>query len=257
MAAMSAASQPAEAAPVVAAAVGTATAVNDASMDGVLDTLRKRSQAHPQNLNYALALQLLETSENGKGTDPSVINSLSPVDQKLVAEIATAVQGVAAQPAAANATLADRAAPLLEAAHTWESDSDLKLPKLVLASRVDSFGVYNPVDAKFENGKRHVVIIYCEVANFATKKTDDGLFETKLAQQDTLITEDGLLVWRPNPEEVEDTSRNQRHDFYLVKKLTIPDTLAIGKYTLRMSVSDKISNKISMVSMPIEIVAAK
>src|SRR5262249_53208988 len=100
----------------------------------------------------------------------------------------------------------------------------------------------------------HTVIIYCEVANFATKKSDDGLFTTRLAQQDSLITDDGLLVWRPNPEEVEDRSRNQRHDFYLVKKLTLPETLAIGKYTLRMSVTDKLSNKISMVSIPVEIV---
>ena len=110
------------------------------------------------------------------------------------------------------------------------------------------------MEPKFASGQRHVVIIYCEVANFATRKTEEGLFQTHLAQQDTLITDDGLLVWRPNPEEIEDRSRNQRRDFYLVKKLTLPETLAIGKYTLRMAVTDKLSNKVAMSTIAIEIV---
>jgi hypothetical protein len=119
---------------------------------------------------------------------------------------------------------------------------------------VDSFGVYNAVEPRFEQGRKHTVIIYCEVANFSSKKTDDGWYQTRLAQQETLITDDGLLVWRPNAEEVEDRSMNQRHDFYLVKKLTIPENLAAGKYILRMSVTDRNTNKISMMNLPIEIV---
>jgi hypothetical protein len=130
----------------------------------------------------------------------------------------------------------------------------LSLPKLVLATRVDSFGVYNPIEPRFEQGRKHTIIIYCEVANFSSSKSDDGWYQTRLAQQETLITDDGLLIWRPNAEEVEDRSLNQRRDFYLVKKLTIPENLAAGKYTLRMSVTDRNTNKISMVSLPIEIV---
>lgn len=46
---------------------------------------------------------------------------------------------------------------------------------------------------------------------------------------------------------------NQRHDFYLVKKLTIPETLAAGRYTLRMSVTDRATKKVKIIEMPIEI----
>ncbi len=158
-----------------------------------------------------------------------------------------------ATPISASTTLADRASPLVDAAKKWQADADLALPKLALASRVDSFGVYTPVDAKFQQGVKRTVIIYCEVANFACKKADDGWYETRLSQQDTLITDDGLLIWRPTAEEVQDRSMNQRRDFYLVKKLTIPDTLAAGKYTLRMSVTDRTTNKIAMINMPVEI----
>jgi hypothetical protein len=124
---------------------------------------------------------------------------------------------------------------------------------MVLATRVDSFGVFTETPSTFEQGKRHTVIIYCEVANFGSQKDTDW-YTTRLSQQESLITEDGLLVWRPNPEDVEDRSRNQRHDFYLVKKLTLPETLAAGKYTLRMTVTDKTKNRTAVINRPIEIV---
>ena len=132
----------------------------------------------------------------------------------------------------------------------------LQQARLRLKLRVDSFGVYTAVEPKFEQGRRQTVIIYCEVSNFASTKTDDNWFNTRLTQQETLVTDDGLnlLVWRSNPDEIEDRSLNQRRDFYLVKKLTIPENLAAGKYTLIMSVTDKNSSKHSTVNLPIEIV---
>jgi len=215
-----------------------------------MNVLRNRVAAHP-TLNTTLALALLEGSE-GKTPDLTLANSLSTPDQKLLTDLLAALQGMTT-PISASTSLNDRAAPLVDAAKRWEADADLALPKLALASRVDSFGVYTPVEPKFTQGEHHTVILYCEVANFASSKAADGFFETRLSQQESLITEDGLLVYRPNAEDVEDRSLNQRHDFYLVKKLTIPDTLAVGKYILRMNVTDRTNNKIAIVNMPIEI----
>jgi hypothetical protein len=230
-----------------------ATSGAEPAIDPVLDLLRRRVQTRPQQLNYSLALALLETAEMRKGDDP-VFATLNPSDQKLISDLTNAVEAVSAQPAAAGTPLADRAGPLLAASQKWQVDGDLKLPRLSLATRVDSFGVYTPIEPRFEYGRRQTVIIYCEVANFAAKRGDDGWYQTVLSQQDTLTTDDGLLVWRPNPEDVEDRSMNQRKDFYLVKKLTLPENLAIGKYTLKMSVTDKLAKKRAEVTMPIEIV---
>ena len=240
------------AAAAVAELAAAAPAVETLSMDTIVKELRKQVSTNPRQLNLALALQLLEN--DAKAPDEALA-ALSEADQKIVADVTAAVGSIMQQPAGTPSSLVERARPLVAAGHKWEGEGDLNLPRLVLASRVDSYGVFSQVEPKFENGKRHTVIIYCEVANFATRKGDDGWYTTKLAQQDSLITEDGLLVWRPNPEEVEDRSRNQRRDFYLVKKLSLPETLAIGKYTLRMSVTDKQTNKISMVSLPVEVVA--
>ena len=224
------------------------TAEPGLAMDAILAQLRRQVQANPRQLNLAVALQLLQADAK----PDQAMSVLAASDQKYVVDVSAAITAAMQQPPSAG--LAEKVAPLGALAQKFENDGDLRLPKLVLASRVDSYGVYTPVEPKFENGKRHTVIIYCEVANFSTRKQEDGWFTTKLSQQDSLITEDGLLVWRPNPEEVEDRSRNQRRDFYLVKKLTLPETLALAKYTLRMSVTDKQSNKISMVSIPVEIV---
>jgi len=228
------------------------TVAADPTMEQMVALLRHRVQANPKSINHALAMELLQLAEGGKAEDLSVLG-VSADDSKVVGELASAVQSMSALPASPSATLAERTLPVSKAAEGWEAAADLKLPTIALASRVDSFGVYTPVEAKFPAGKRSVVIIYCEVANFTSEKSDDA-YVTRLAQQDTLVTEDGLLVWRPNPEEIEDRCRNQRRDFYLIKKLTLPETLAAGKYTLRMTVTDKLGNKTDTAILPIEIV---
>jgi len=222
------------------------------SIEDALGILRKKIAANP-TVNTALALALLDNGEN-KTLGSDLAKKLPDADQKVLGDLIAALVSMQS-PAGPAETLSERTAPLMDAAKKWQGEADLALPRLVLATRVDSFGVYTAIEPKFEQGKRHTVIIYCEVANFTSKKGDDGWFTTHLAQQETLITEDGLLVWRPNAEDVEDRSLNQRHDFYLVKKLTIPENLAAGKYTLRMSVTDKTSNKVSMMNIPVEIIA--
>jgi hypothetical protein len=228
-------------APVIQAAVVAA----EPTYEEALAVLRKH--AAERGVNGALAMALLEGAD-GKG---EALKNLGATDQSLVGDLVTALDKMAA--VAPGATLTEKAGPLVEAAKKWQGEADLTLPKLALASRVDSFGVYTPVEGTFEGGRRHSVIIYCEVANFVSDKGKDGWYTTRLAQQESLIAEDGLLVWRPSAEEVEDRSLNQRKDFYLVKKLTIPENLAAGHYTLRMAVTDRTGNKISMAKMPIEI----
>ncbi len=228
-----------------AAAVTGAPDAPEASVEDALAILKKNVGAHP-TLSTSLALALLDS---GSATD--AVKGLSEADQKVFNDLLGALDTM--KTADAGATLSDRAAPLLDAAKKWQAAADLSLPRLVLASRVDSFGVFTAMDPVFEQGKRHTVIIYCEVANFASQKGTDGWYTTHLTQQETLMTEDKLLVWRPNAEDVEDRSLNQRHDFYLVKKLTIPENLAAGKYTLIMNVTDKVGDKKNIVTLPIEI----
>jgi hypothetical protein len=250
MGSMTALVSPAE---VAAAEPAVVAKVGGPSLEDALTIVRKSVEDHP-TLNSALALALLSDASAG-----DIGKKLSATDQKVLGDLLAALEAMkgpadgSGDKNVGGTTVTQRAGPLVEAAKNWQQEADLALPRMVLATRVDSFGVFTPLTGIFEQGKRHTVIIYCEVANFAAKKGDDSFYTTKLAQQETLITDDGLLVWRPNAEEIEDRSLNQRRDFYLVKKLTIPETLAAGKYTLRMSVTDRTTNKIAVVSLPIEI----
>ncbi|MCL2649070.1 MAG: hypothetical protein FWD61_19070 [Phycisphaerales bacterium] len=219
--------------------------------EAALEVLRKQAAARP-TLSNALALALLDQAAGGgsRPRDTSLSQRLNAVDQQIYQDLLASLENL---DTTAIAPLADRVAPIVEATQKWQTEADIALPKLVLATRVDSYGVYTPIDAKFKAGEKHTAIIYCEVANFTVKKSGDNWYETRLSQQETLATDDGLLLWRPNPEVVEDRSMNQRRDFYLVKKITIPDNLAVGKYALRMSVTDLNTNKIAVVNLPIEI----
>ena len=67
-------------------------------------------------------------------TDDPVLAALTPSDQKLVTDLTSAVDAISAQPLSPNAVLADRAGPLLNASQKWQSDADLKLPRLTLAT---------------------------------------------------------------------------------------------------------------------------
>ena len=235
----------AQGAAVMTPAPVTGAPTAEPSVEEALATLKKNVGTHP-TLSTSLALALLDGNSAADAA-----KDLSESDQKVFNDLLSALETM--KTASPSASLSDRAAPLLDAAKKWQADQDLSLPRLVLASRVDSFGVFTPVEPVFEQGKRRTVIIYCEVANFASQKGSDGWYTTHLTQQETLMTDDNLLVWRPNAEEVEDRSLNQRHDFYLVKKLTIPENLAAGKYSLVMNVTDKVSGKNNIVTLPIEI----
>jgi hypothetical protein len=247
--AMTAVSVPIPVTPPPAPALAAPVRPVEPTVEQAMAVLRRQAAAHPA-LTTTLALALLDNAQ-GHVPNPAAAERLSAPDQKLLSDLLNALDGMT--PVSTSTTLADRASSLVDAAKKWQTDADLSLPRVALATRVDSFGNYTPVDAKFPQGIERTVILYCEVANFTSRRADDGWYETKLSQQDTLLTADGLLLWRPTAEDVDDRSMNQRHDFYLVKKITLPSTLAAGKYTLRLSVTDRAANKHITATLPLEI----
>ena len=66
---------------------------------------------------------------------------------------------------------------------------------------------------------------------------------------------DGTLAWSRPEEEVIETSRNKRRDFYLVNDITFPPTLTIGAYRLKVIMRDKVSGQVEERVIPFEVVA--
>ena len=158
-----------------------------------------------------------------------------------------------------NMLLSDKIRPLLEVTDRLRTQAELTIPTLCLCTDVKGFGVYEPLDpARFEAGKEHRVIVYCEVANFASVLDEQKRWETKLSQEVVLYDEaTGQEVWRDKTPSrpIIDYSRNRRHDFFIVKMLRLPAHLNIGHYLLHVSVIDDQVKRVAENSVPVQVVA--
>lgn len=125
-----------------------------------------------------------------------------------------------------------------------------------LARRVSGYGVYEPFESQtFLAGREQKAIVYVELDHFRPSETDNG-FEVRLRQEVTLYNEsDGLAVWRSEPVEIVDESRNRRRDFFLVQLVTLPQRMTVGKFRLKVSITDLHGGSVDETSLPVEYVA--
>ena len=128
---------------------------------------------------------------------------------------------------------------------------------LKLGTRVDGYGVYKVFPKNvFLAGRRHPMLVYAELDHFTPKLMESGEYEVKLTQEIVLYNEsDGLAVWRQRPATIIDRSRNRRRDFFTVQEVHLPDRLTVGKYLLKISITDEYGGAIDEASVPLEIVA--
>jgi hypothetical protein len=127
---------------------------------------------------------------------------------------------------------------------------------VLLCRSVEGFGRYDPIEpARFAAGSEHKAIIYCEIANFASNLNDKRMWETRLKQELVLYTEGGVPVWNDKPSSIIDAARVRRHDFFVNKRITLPSSLTIGRYLLKVSVIDEQANRVAEASVPIVIAA--
>jgi hypothetical protein len=150
-----------------------------------------------------------------------------------------------------------------ECSRQLEAERPLTIPTAVLCERVESFGRYTPfAPARFAAGREHAAILYVEVEHFAQRGGDGtgasgaGEWTTELAQAVDLYHDaDGSLQWRRPEQVVRDSARRRRSDYYLVQRITLPATLSVGRYNLKVTVTDRISGRTAQARVPVEIVA--
>ncbi len=137
----------------------------------------------------------------------------------------------------------------------------LKISTVQLCRRVKGFGVYDTFDhgSRFMAGRNQRMIVYLELENFHSAKTADAqgdLYRVQLEQEVRLYSEaDGFEVWRQDPVKIVDESRNVRRDFFVVQMIELPGRLGVGRFRLKVRVTDSQGKSIDEVSIPIEIVA--
>lgn len=126
-----------------------------------------------------------------------------------------------------------------------------------LCRSVSGYGVYEPLGThNFLAGRNNRAIVYVEVEDFAAAKLDDNRREVRLTQELILYKEDdGLAVWRHEPTQVTDISRNRRRDFYVVQMITLPARLSAGKYRLKVRITDQHGDSVDETTLKINVVA--
>lgn len=127
---------------------------------------------------------------------------------------------------------------------------------LRLCRRVNGYGVYEPFEtATFLAGREQRMIVYLELDDFAALDRGDGRFVVDLQQEVTLYSSDGLAVWRNEPVQITDVSANRRRDFFVVQLVKLPQRLNVGRYRMKVRVTDLNGGSIDEQGIDLDFVA--
>jgi len=225
--------------------------------DQLLQQLSGKVQTNPKDLSAQLDYQLLQFLRGEQVPQMKSLGGLQTEDREVLTAVLDGLSNFRSNIRNdSNQMLGQKIRPLVEMAERLRGQADLALPNAALCTRVDGFGVYEPISpARFSAGKDHPVIVYCEVENFASQLNDKKQWETRLSNEAVLYTETGMAAWTDKSKGIVDLSRNRRHDFFIIKKTKLPGTLVIGRYILKISVTDQQSNRVAETTIPIQIVA--
>lgn len=238
---------------------GDAVPAAAGSSDEYEKKLAKQIHDYPRDLGNQLNYQLLRFARDEATPDLSAFSSLPAEDREVLSALLDGINNFRnSNRADANLLLSRKIQPFLEMSDRLRSQAELTIPTLELCTEVKSFGVYTPLpSARLPAGKENQVISYCEVSNFTSVENAEKIWETRLMAETVLYKENGMQVWpaRSNAQTVVDHSRNRRHDFYVGQMLHLPPTLTIGRYLLKVTLTDQLSNRVCEATTPIEIVA--
>jgi hypothetical protein len=220
-------------------------------------SLSRQLSSNANELWPHLDFQLLQFLKDKPTPQLDVMTKLSTEDRELIASVMDGLTNFRnALRADNNMLMSRKVKPLLEMADRVRAQADLTIPAVALCTKVDGFGVYEPIEpARFTAMKEHAVIVYCEVENFASQQTEKKLWETRLSQEVVLYTETGLPVWQDKTETIPDFARRRRHDFFIVKKTKLPGNVAIGRYLLKVTIVDQQASRVAEATIPVQFVA--
>jgi hypothetical protein len=142
----------------------------------------------------------------------------------------------------------DRATAALQqlqvASRHLQTAARLEITNVAFCDKIDGFGVYHTFETDiFRPGQP--VLLYAEVRNFTSEPGSDNRFRTRLRSTIEVLRNGptGEPVDRRVLEATEDVSRTPRQDYFHSYKLDLPDHLAPGPHSVRLTLEDELSGK--------------
>ncbi len=240
-----------------AADTGASVAIQTSEQDVnvMIQRLERTVAENPNDLDAQVRLRMLYLvagREEDARRDPQGLSAEKAAMIRRLVEVLTETRS-----AAANLDLgADGALAAVEGMRAeLRRFADLSIPRMILCSRVDSFGAYSPIEpASFLRGAPVAAVVYCELTNFISKLDEEGQHVTHLSQRIELLDEGGQRVWLREEQEIVDRCRNKREDFFLAPVVQIRESLPAGTYHLRVEIQDRESGKVTSASTPLTVV---
>lgn len=244
-------------------ALASAPAVADPTESELVEALTARLVADAgtgsDTVRRAMTLALLHPSQGADADDQWIAAlqglGLSPGEEQTAIELGTLLRRIGTQrPDAAMQALA-------EAAQSFTANQPLRIPRVVLCSRVTGFGQYVPFPTqRFVAGRRNAVLVYTEVENFQQPESslDAGApgFKVALSQEVHLYHDpDGLLAWRQPAQTTRYEARTRVRDYFIVNRVDLPVSLTVGKYSLKVVLTDLNGGAVAESLIPVDIVA--
>ncbi len=205
-------------------------------------------------LHRALAAAAVSAADPQRRLDEAFLADLGPRQRQAVERYHRMVLDVYDQIANGSERLDGRT--LAEHIDAVVGPLPIQISTIELCKRVRGFGVYDAFDAsRFLAGRDHKMIVYVEVDHFVPVETSTGEFEVKLTQEVELYDKDGLMVWRHDPVNIVDRSRNQRRDFFTVQMIALPARLTVGTFHLKVRLADEHGQTRTERTLDLDIVA--
>jgi hypothetical protein len=242
-----------------AAAVAPAPAPAEAV---TLQTLIERYEAiaakRPADVEVARTLRLLHFAAGQDEKSLEAIPGLTPAEQKLWRDLLWTM--MVARDRTPGTDRVTHAGEVLDALEEVRSDllseAPLALGEVQFCSDIQGFGVFTPMTAnRCVPGQS--LLLYTEVRRFTSRRESDGLHHVRLAQRLSLENEQGTVVWRHNFENIDDTCRTPRQDFFLRTTLPLPTNLATGRYALNVVVEDTATSRSAGARLELEIAGSR
>lgn len=133
--------------------------------------------------------------------------------------------------------------------------SELSIPTVKLCSAVRSYGQYDAIEpARFPAGSGAEFVLYCEVSDFVSEPENE-LYTTRFDMTTTILNRIGDTVLEIKDTEIVDRCRNRRHDCFIPRLVRLPETLPPGQYVAKVTVIDKLGQKVAEGRAPFQLVA--
>ena len=227
--------------------------------DQLESRLAQQVRNDPRDLAAQLDFQLLQLLRGQQVPQLDTISDLPAEDREVLSALMDALANFRAGVHDDNLMLSRKIRPLIELADRLRTQASLRVASAALCSRVEAFGKFDPIPAdRFLAGYKHSVIVYCELENFTSRLNGRNLWQTDLTHEAALYNDRGQrMLPAEKKEPVTDVSRNRRRDFFVVRQMTLPATLAAGRYHLVVTICDQQAQRVTEASLPIQIVSQR